>query len=225
MLGTKISKSLWAVPQKTPLTGCYVHLEPLSLEHLPDLWQNAQVAPESFAYLRYGPFEEKSELETVLADLSTRADQPFWAVIGPEGKALGWLSICDVHQSDGALEIGNIWFSPALQGTREGREAIFLLMSSGMDTLEYERLVWRCQTQNEKSCKAAINLGFVHEGTWRNAAIIDGWQRDVAWHSILKDEWPVHQKALETWLRPTNFDPEGSQISSLREIRNMASTV
>jgi RimJ/RimL family protein N-acetyltransferase len=66
-----------------------------------------------------------------------------------------------------------------------------------MDDLGYERLVWRCQTQNEASFKAAVNLGFTHEGTWRNAAVVKGWQRDVAWFSILKSEWPAKRDAFE----------------------------
>ena len=133
--------------------------------------------------------------------------------------ATGWLSICDVYQNDGSIEIGSIWFSPTLQGTRYGREAIFLLMCQCMDELGYERLVWRCQAQNKKSFRAAESLGFRHEGTWRNAAVVDGWQRDVAWFSILKDEWPVRRKAFSKWLSPDNFDDTGKQLKGLRELR------
>jgi RimJ/RimL family protein N-acetyltransferase len=111
------------------------------------------------------------------------------------------------------------WFSPALQGTKAAREAIFLLMCHVMDDLGYERLVWRCQAQNAKSFKAARNLGFTYEGIWRRAAVIDGWQRDVAWFSILKDEWPQRRQALERWLAPENFDSSGYQIMRLDDLR------
>lgn len=211
MLGTRISKSHWDFPQKAIIAGQYVRLEPLSMDHHASLWACAVAAPESFTYLRYGPFHQPEELTDLLMDLSTRADQPFWAVLGNNGQAQGWLSICDVYQSDGAFEIGSIWFSPGLQGTCAAREAIFLLMGLGMDTLGYERLVWRCQAQNTKSFQAAFNLGFRHEGTWRNAVVIGGWQRDIAWFSILKAEWPQVRDAFVTWLRPENFDSAGRQ--------------
>jgi RimJ/RimL family protein N-acetyltransferase len=193
--------------------------------HIDDLWVAASAAPDSFTYLRYGPFETRYHLAELIADLSTRKDQPFWAVLGVEGRAEGWLSICDVYQRDGAFEIGSIWFAPSLQGSREAREAIFLLMCIGMDDLQYERLVWRCQAQNEHSFRAAINLGFKHEGTWRKAMIYEYWQRDIAWFSILRHEWPTCKAALEAWLSPQNFNDAGQQIARLQDLRGITETV
>ncbi|WGI20883.1 GNAT family protein [Amylibacter sp. IMCC11727] len=198
-------------------------LEPLGQTHLEDLWAVVSRAPQSFTYLRYGPFDDQDALRRLIEDLSTRSDQPFWAVLGPEGTAMGWLSMCDVYPEDGAFEIGSIWFSPELQGTRMGREAIFLLMCYGMDALEYERLVWRCQAQNEASFRAALNLGFTHEGTWRNAAVVKGWQRDIAWFSILKEDWALCRKAFEIWFLDGNFDGEGRQVETLQDIRERLS--
>ncbi len=215
-----MTKAHWQFPAKDVLHGQYVRLEPLSLDHHADLWAAVKSAPDSFAYLRYGPFKTNAALTDLLLDLSSRDKQPFWAVLDQTGKAHGWLSICDVYQDDGAFEIGSIWFAPSLQGTREAREAIFLLMCLGMDTYNYERLVWRCQAQNEKSFRAAINLGFQHEGTWRNAALVDGWQRDVAWFSILRHEWPRCRSAFVKWLSEENFDVEEKQKVRLQQLRD-----
>lgn len=196
-----------------------MRLAPLSVDHQEALWPAVAAAQESFAYLRYGPFDTPSALADVLADLTARVHQPFWVVYDEAGIAQGWLSICDVSQANGAFEIGSIWFSPSLQGTRAAREAIFMLMCHGMDTYGYERLVWRCQAQNERSYQAALNLGFRHEGTWRNAAVVKGWQRDVAWFSILRAEWPSCRSAFQKWLAPQNFDPQGFQKKRLQEFR------
>ena len=202
-----------------------MRLEPLSDEHIDDLWSYVSASPDSFTYLRYGPFQSREELTELIGDLSSRENQPFWAVLGKEGRAEGWLSICDVYQSDGAFEIGSTWFAPLLQGSREAREAIFLLMSLGMDDLKYERLVWRCQGQNEGSFRAALNLGFTHEGTWRNAMIFENWQRDIAWFSILRSEWPSRRTAFKEWLLPKNFDEFGQQKARLQDIRREARTL
>lgn len=214
-LGRPISQGTWPLPERSLHAGRYVDLVPLSESHVADLWPVASAAPESFTYLRYGPFAQLEQLRNLVADLSTRAEQPFWAVFPKHGTARGWLSICDVYNKDASIEIGSIWFSPELQGTRAAREAIFLLMRYAMDDLGYERLVWRCQAQNDKSSKAARNLGFTHEGIWRNAAVVDGWQRDIAWFSILKDEWPLRKRAFEAWLSASNFDDTGRQIIRL----------
>lgn len=221
VMGSRIRARTWQFPTCGEVSGAYVRLVRLSLDHLGDLWRAAQAAPESFTYLRYGPFESEGALAAVIDDLRARPDQPFWAVLDANGKACGWLSICDVSQSDGAFEIGSIWFAPALQGTRAAREAIFLVMCLGMDTHSYERLVWRCQAQNAGSFQAALNLGFVHEGTWRNAAIVDGWQRDVAWFSILRREWPMVRASFVKWLAHTNFDLEGRQKQRLQAFRDV----
>jgi len=219
MLGTRIERSHWAFPEAGEIEGRYCRLVPLNLNHVAALWPLVEATPESFTYLLYGPFDVSEELSTLIADLSSRQDQPFWAVLDATGTPQGWLSICDVSQNDGAFEIGSIWFAPALQGTRAAREAIFLLMYLGMEKFDYERLVWRCQAQNAKSFQAALNLGFTREGMWRNAAVIDGWQRDVAWFSILKADWPECKGAFEAWLDPENFDAAGKQIKRLQEFR------
>ncbi|MDB9966020.1 GNAT family N-acetyltransferase [Planktomarina temperata] len=199
-----------------------MRLEPLSDEHIDDLWSYVSASPDSFTYLRYGPFQSREELTELIGDLSSRENQPFWAVLGKEGRAEGWLSICDVYQSYGAFEIGSTWFAPLLQGSREAREAIFLLMCLGMDDFQYERLVWRCQAQNEGSFRAAINLGFKHDGTWRNAMVDDNWQRDIAWFSILRSEWPLCRTAFEEWFLPDNFDGNGQQKRRLQDLRREA---
>lgn len=221
-LGTPINRGPWEFPRRSHLQGKYVRLVRLTETHIDDLWSSASVAPDSFTYLRYGPFQTREQLAELIADLSSREDQPFWVVLGKQGHAEGWLSICDVYQDDGAFEIGSIWFAPALQGSREAREAIFLLMCLGMNDFQYERLVWRCQAQNEGSFRAAINLGFKHEGTWRNAIVYDKWQRDIAWFSILRSEWPLCRMAFEEWLSPMNFDENGQQKKRLQDIRRAA---
>ena len=68
-------------------TAAGTYMEPLSADHLDDLWSFAKAAPESFTYLRYGPFEKRKHLATLIDDLSARADQPFWAVLGKAGLA------------------------------------------------------------------------------------------------------------------------------------------
>lgn len=49
--------------------------------------------------------------------------------------------------------------------------------------------------------------------------IIKGRRRDTAWFSITDEEWPVVKKAFKTWLSEENFDGNGKQIKSLKDIR------
>ncbi|RUX25200.1 N-acetyltransferase [Mesorhizobium sp. M7A.F.Ca.US.011.01.1.1] len=218
------------IPRPFPLRqvhhGVSMSLEPLSEDHVHDLWTAARDAEQSWTFLRYGPFPTLDALASHVRDLAGRNDQPFWA-IRPRfnGKVEGWLSFCDIYPADAAIEIGSIWLSPILQRTRAATEAIFLLMQHAFDELGYRRLVWRCQALNTASRRAAERYGFKAEGVWRAAAVVKGWQRDVAWHSMLLDEWPSHKAALLAWLDDDNFDADGSARSTLARLREGAKDV
>jgi len=200
----------WPLPERLTFQGKSVRLEPLGPEHADQLWRSAQGAEPSWRYLRYGPFASEVKLLEWLTELAARADRPFWAV-RPEstGVVQGWLSLCDIYPADGAIEVGSIWFSPALQRTRAATEAIFLLMQYAMHELKYQRLVWRCNADNQASMTAAARYGFTPEGTWRGSAIIKGQRCDAAWHSILASEWPARRAAIGGWLAEENFDQHG----------------
>lgn len=49
--------------------------------------------------------------------------------------------------------------------------------------------------------------------------IIKGRRRDTAWFRITDEEWPVVKQGLEGWLSENNFDEQGKQRKSLKEIR------
>ena len=218
-LGRPTTLTPRSLPERRIFQGRSVVLEPLSERHIGALWDAAAGAADSFTYLRYGPFPDRDSLAAIVADLSSRKDQPFWAVCPCGGAAKGWLSLCDISPTDASIEIGSIWFSPVLQRSRAAREAIFLLMRVAMDDLGYARLVWRCQTENHKSFRAAEALGFTFEGTWREGAIVDGYARGVSWFSILAAEWPAVRAGLAAWCADGNFDDSGRPLRSLAACR------
>ena len=220
LLGIPVDPTPRPFPQRLPHQGQAVALEPLSVAHAADLWRAAEGAEQSWAHLRYGPFSTLDALAAYVEGLAARPEQPFWAVRPHKsGMAEGWLSLCDIYPADAAIEIGSIWFSPRLQRTRASTEAIFLLLAHAFDDLGYRRLVWRCHALNAASRRAAERYGFVFEGIWRAAAIVNGRQRDTAWYSMLADEWPAHRAALALWLDQANFASDGKMLASLAEIR------
>lgn len=221
-LGIAVDPTPRPFPQKLLHSGDAVILEPLSESHVPELWDAAQGAERSWTYLRYGPFLTRDEMRSHVQDLAQRIDQPSWAVRPrSSGRAEGWLSLCDIYRADAAIEVGSVWFSPSLQRTRAATEAVFLLMRHAFDDLGYTRMVWRCQALNAPSRRAAERYGFEPEGVWRAAAIVKGWQRDVAWYSMLSDEWPIHRAAITAWLDDSNFRADGCAIATLAEMRRL----
>lgn len=67
-----------------------------------------------------------------------------------------------------------------LQRTPISTEAHFLLMRYVFDELRYRRYEWKCDSLNAPSRRAAERLGFVFEGTFRQATIYKGRNRDTS---------------------------------------------
>ncbi|WP_419903751.1 GNAT family N-acetyltransferase [Kiloniella sp.] len=101
---------------------------------------------------------------------------------------------------------------------------MFLMMRRAFSELGYRRYEWKCNALNEGSKAAALRLGFTYEGTFRQAGVVKGRNRDTAWFSILDSEWPAIEDAFKTWLAPANFDGQGKQISSLSKLTHDALT-
>ncbi|CPR07267.1 Acetyltransferase (GNAT) family protein [Staphylococcus aureus] len=68
---------------------------------------------------------------------------------------------------------------------------------------------------NAPSKHAAERLGFKYEGTFRQALVYKGRNRDTDWFSIIDKEWPSIKKHYEEWLDESNFSHDGTQINKL----------
>jgi RimJ/RimL family protein N-acetyltransferase len=115
---------------------------------------------------------------------------------------------------NGTVEIGSILFAPALQRSRAATEAMYLLARHVFADLGYRRYEWKCDALNAASVAAANRLGFTYEGTWRNAVVYKGRNRDTAWFAITDEDWQHLSPAFEAWLDPANFQ-DGRQRTSL----------
>lgn len=204
------------------LEGRYARIEALSVEkHAEDLL--AVYGPDSpremWTYLFQEPVADMEELVTLLNQMLARKDRFFYAILDREtGKALGTFSLMRIDQNNRVVEVGTVIFSPELRGTRIGTEAQYLLARYVFDELNYRRYEWKCDALNLPSRRAAERLGFVYEGTFRQAVVYKGRTRDTDWLSMIDKDWAQVKARLETWLRPENFDQNGQQYKRLREL-------
>jgi RimJ/RimL family protein N-acetyltransferase len=116
------------------------------------------------------------------------------------------------------IEMGWVIYSDALQRTRMATEAQYLVMKYVFEEMQYRRYEWKCDHLNVSSHQAALRLGFTYEGTFRQALVNKGRNRDTDWFSMLDYEWEKNKQRLEKWLSDDNFTEDGQQIVSLREI-------
>jgi RimJ/RimL family protein N-acetyltransferase len=219
-VGPAVDTTPRPLPARILIRGQYAALEPLHRRHIPELWQAAQGADDSWTYLGTGPFASAEAMGRQVMDAAATHDPMFWAIRPVStGVVSGWLALMDIQPKNAAIELGSIWFAPRMQRTRAATEAIFLLLKLAADDLGYRRLVWKCNALNAASNRAAVRLGFTYEGRHRMHMITKGRQRDTDWYSIVGDEWPACRDALLAWLDPSNFAADGTALRGLAELR------
>jgi RimJ/RimL family protein N-acetyltransferase len=211
------------LPPQTGLMGRYCHVERLlPANHGAELYAAFSHSRNNsdWDFLPYGPFRDSAAFAVWLDGVAAKPDPLFHAIIDARsGRALGVASLMRIDPANGVIEVGHIHHSPSLQRTPTATESIALLMGRVFDDLGYRRLEWKCDALNERSRAAALRLGFTYEGTFRQAVIVKGRNRDTAWYSMLDREWPATKAAFAAWLDPGNFDDEGHQIASLCSLR------
>jgi RimJ/RimL family protein N-acetyltransferase len=210
-------------PQVEPVTliGRTVRLEPWSHAHRDALYDATVVrSPASlWTYLATPPLDEPAGLAAWLDGLAADPSAVPLVICRPDGRGVGTASYLRLDHTNGSVEVGAIALAAELQRTTAATEAMFVMMKHAFDDLGYRRYEWKCDSLNGPSRSAAERFGFRYEGTFRNAVVYKGRNRDTDWLSITDAEWPAVRSAFEVWLDPGNFDDAGEQRSALRDAR------
>ena len=185
------------------LTGKYIVLEPLKLEHVPELcdvgldselwkWTIADICDEAAmaAYVR-----------SALADQEKGISVPFVTREIATGKIVGSTRFGNIDAANKHVEIGWTWVAPERQRTYVNTEAKLLMLSHAFDVWKCIRVEFKTDALNEKSRNAIERLGAKQEGIFRNHMITDsGRFRDSVYFSIIESEWPAIKSRLESRL-------------------------
>jgi len=219
-VGDPVNAGMALPPPRKSFKGRSVHLEPLSPNHINDLWEVIG-QPDQVNIWTYIPIEPagKAAFTELLTGFCKSQDPVFYALIDPSSKPLGFFSLMRMDLKNRVVELGYVIFSPCLQRTTAATEAFYLIASAVFGELGYRRLEWKCDNLNAPSKRAAARFGFTAEGVFRQHLISKGHNRDTAWFSIIDIEWPALKCSFEKWLDPANFDAGGNQLRSLNYFR------
>jgi RimJ/RimL family protein N-acetyltransferase len=197
------------------MAGRYCRVVRLDVEqHADQLFQANRVDREgaNWTYLPYGPFPRRADYAAWLERAAASTDPQFWAVVDASTQqAVGVASYLRIAPDAGSIEVGHINYSPLVQRSRGGTEAMYLMMRRVFEDLGYRRYEWKCDALNHRSVAAARRLGFRFEGVFRNSGVVKGHNRDTAWFAVVDDEWPRLRTTFEEWLDAGNFREDGSQ--------------
>ena len=191
------------MPAKTPapvvLTGRHVRLEPLTPDHLPDLFLAGGGDEEVWRWLGVPVPRTEQELGAIAAKLLADRDGflPFAVIELGSGRAVGWTTLMDWSAHDERLEIGWTWYGRSVWRSAVNTESKLLLLTHAFEELGMGRVQWKTDHLNQRSQNAIARLGARPEGTLRRHRLRpDGSWRDSVYFSMLIDEWPTAKARL-----------------------------
>jgi len=219
-LGEKVNFKKAKIPSNFFLRGKYAILEPINInKHSKDLYTNFLKDKKNriWTYLPYGPFKSYTSFRKWLKSFCLNKDPFFYAIYAKRHKQYcGVASYLRINPEHGLIEVGHINYSPILQNTTEGTEAMYLMMENAFEVLGNRRYEWKCNNLNIPSKNAAKRLGFKFEGVFRQMQITKGRNRDNAWFSIIDKEWVKLKKGYNKFLKVSNFIKNYKQLKKLK---------
>jgi RimJ/RimL family protein N-acetyltransferase len=219
-LGEKVNFKKAKIPSNFFLKGKYVILEPINInKHSKNLYTNFLKDKKNriWTYLPYGPFKSYTSFRKWLKSFCLNKDPFFYAIYAKRHKQYcGVASYLRMNPEHGLIEVGHINYSPILQNTTEGTEAMYLMMRNAFEILGNRRYEWKCNNLNIPSKNAAKRLGFKFEGVFRQMQITKGRNRDNVWFSIIDKEWGKLKKGYNKFLKVSNFIKNYKQLKKLK---------
>lgn len=199
------------------LTGRFVRLEPLAIEHVPGLVEAASGPRDTYdmTYVPEGEGPTRAYVEAALAAGGKGHEVPFATVSLAAGRVVGTTRFANFeyhpwvpgspHQRGAefpdVVEIGWTWLSAAAQRTPVNTEAKLLMLTHAFETWRVHAVRLKTDRRNQRSRAAIERLGARLDGILRaHGAARDGEIRDSAYYSIVQSEWPAVRANLESRL-------------------------
>jgi RimJ/RimL family protein N-acetyltransferase len=219
-LGNEVDTTPAERPGAVRLDGRFCRVETLDpATHGDGLWRSFKQDQSIWTYMAYGPFADERSFAGWLDERAVLLDPFSYAVVDlASGEASGIVTLMEIRPAMRVIEIGNIVHGRPLQQTSAATEAQYLMAQYVFEWLGYRRYEWKCNALNAPSRQAALRLGFVFEGIFRQHMIVKGRNRDTAWYAMLDSDWPGRKAAFERWLAAENFDEDGRQRVSLSSL-------
>ncbi|WP_330630252.1 GNAT family N-acetyltransferase [Halocatena halophila] len=105
-----------------------------------------------------------------------------------EGKPVGSVQLYPLNEADGSANFG-VWFHPSVWGDGYALEASAQLIEYGFEQLRLHRISATTMAPNDDARTLCKRLGFVHEGTARDAQFANGGYVDAERFGLLADAW------------------------------------
>lgn len=194
-------------PEPVTLRGQHATLVPLSQDHHDDLVEAVRDGELWNLWYTMVPRPEnvRAEIERRLTLQRSGSMLPF-AVLDPNGKAVGMTTYMDIDATNRRVEIGSTWYRKAVQRTPLNTECKLMLLQHAFEHLQCIAVEFRTHFFNYQSRRAIERLGAKLDGILRNhRRLPDGSLRDTCVYSIIASEWPSVKQHLNYQLHSRQY--------------------
>jgi RimJ/RimL family protein N-acetyltransferase len=194
------------------LSGKYVRLEPLGLNHLDGLVAASAADPSLYqwSFVPQGKDSVAQYTETAIALRDAGTALPFATIRIADGAVIGSTRFFDIerwawpqgHPRHGrtnpdACEIGYTWLTQSAIRSAANTESKLLMLTHAFETWQLLRVCLHTDARNERSRAAMERMGAQLEGILRaHRMATDITPRDSARYSIVAEDWPDTKKRL-----------------------------
>jgi RimJ/RimL family protein N-acetyltransferase len=110
-----------------------------------------------------------------------------------EGRHVGGCGFANIDAKNQAAEVGLFIGEKALWDQGLGKDVLATLVNYGFDFLNLHRIYLRAFADNQRAVHAYEQVGFVHEGRFREVEWRHGRWLDMLCMSVLRPEWGTRQ--------------------------------
>lgn len=140
-------------------------------------------------FLPMSSVDEEKWFETAMQ--KTQEEKPLVVDIkdGDNWRLIGNSSFFDFDWVARSAEVGIMLGDKSIWNQGYGTETMTLLLRHGFGTLNLNRVYLRVYSENKRAIRTYEKVGFVHEGSMRQAVYKNGTYNDILFMSVLREEW------------------------------------
>lgn len=149
----------------------------------PEIWKHSLIQPTNQEKLN-------EYINLALGERENEKSYPFIVFDKRENKYAGCTRFYNVNLFHKSCMLGYTWYGKHFQGTGLNKHCKYLLLKFAFEELNFERVEFRADKNNERSINAMKSIGCSVEGILRNNYTLrNGKRRDSIVLSIIKNDW------------------------------------
>ena len=157
-------------------------------------WVNDRSTTEYLSAIFWFPQTETDTTEFLNRAMRAAPNAAYFVIADIKDESyIGQMDIFEINWKIRKGVIGTVIGNEAARGRGYGTEALVLLQDYAFGVLGLERLELDVYADNARAIRCYEKAGFLHEGTRRHAAMVNGQYADVKMMAVIKADWEAKQ--------------------------------